>query len=218
MKHVYRLVVFDWEGTLSDAFGPILNTLTVEAARLQLPPFDETLARQHVQLGLPAALNVVYPSLTSHDKACLVHAVHEVSTLRRFDIYLFPGASALLERLHQAGILLAIATNKGQHSLHRALQASGLDALFTVTRSAGQVPAKPAPQMLQEIMDVCAVNSDETLMIGDSIADMEMALSLSVDAVGVDFYHQQGVYLKESGALDVFDNYEQVGIFLGFKP
>ena len=51
-------------------------------------------------------------------------------------------------------------------------------------------------------------------MIGDSVADMEMARSLNVTAVGLDFYHQQGTALKAAGALKVFDDYKRLAEFL----
>ena len=44
---------------------------------------------------------------------------------------------------------------------------------------------------------------------------MEMAQQLNVDAVGVDFYHQQAENLRAAGALDVFDDYRQLATYLG---
>lgn len=109
---------------------------------------------------------------------------------------------------------MAIASNKGQHSLARALQITGLDKFFTITRSAGQVPAKPCPQMLEEIMDELGHDPSTTLMVGDSSLDMEMAKNCSVTAVGVDFYHQNEANLKAAGAIAVFDDYQLLAQFL----
>ena len=100
-------------------------------------------------------------------------------------------------------------------SLQRALQASGLDVFFTITRSAGQVPAKPCPQMLEEIMEACGVTASQTLMIGDSVSDVEMSRQVNVDVIGFDFYHQQAANLRAAGALDVFDDYRQLARHLG---
>ena len=51
-------------------------------------------------------------------------------------------------------------------------------------------------------------------MIGDSVADIEMASRAGVDAIGIDFYHQQKAALLEAGALAVFDNYTELTRYL----
>lgn len=214
MKKTYRLVVFDWEGTLGDTLGHVLNTLAQEAERLGFGKLDIRLARQYVSLGIVRAVNKLFPHLSMHQQEYLLQAVqHAMATSVLKDI-VFPGASHLLQQMQQIGLDLAIATNRGAQSLQRALQETGLDVFFKVTRSAGQTPPKPSPEMLKEIMTVFGVEPFETLMIGDSLSDVEMAISAGVDVIGVDFYHQQGSELSAAGALAVFDDYLQVANYL----
>ncbi len=215
MNRSYHLVVFDWEGTLGDTLGQILNTVATEAKRLHFGEMDQHLARFAAPLGLVMAIKKTFPQLSLYQHEQLLEAVQRSLVTGPLNDYLFPGAYELLQQLHQAGIDLAIATNKSQSSLQRALQQLGLSHFFTVTRAAGQTPAKPCPQMLQEIMDVCGVSASETLMVGDSITDIEMAEQIGVDAVGVDFYNQQSQELLLSGAKVVFDDYQQLADYLG---
>ena len=77
-----------------------------------------------------------------------------------------------------------MATNKGVHSLTRALKVTGLDNLIKITRCAGQVPSKPCPQMLEEIINEFDGIAARTLMIGDSPLDMEMAANIRVASIG----------------------------------
>lgn len=214
MRAPYRLVVFDWEGTLGDTLGQILTTVASVARDMNIGEIDEEAARQYVALGLVNALQKLFPTLSLHQHEQLLEAVQHRMTTNPSGVQLIPGAKAFLEQLNAAGIDLAIATNKGQHSLQRALLATGLEGTFKVTRSAGQVPPKPYPQMLEEIMDACGATASETLMIGDSKADIEMANMLGVDAIGVDFYHQQGTILQTAGALAVFDDYQALANYL----
>ena len=207
--------MFDWEGTLGDTLGQILNTVADVAKQMQFGELDKQLARQYVVLGLVTAVKKLFPHLTMHQHEQLLQAVQHALITHPLDICLIPDAKLIVQQMKQAGMELAIATNKGQQSLQRAIHASGLDGFFTITRSAGQVPAKPCPQMLEEIMEVCGATAEETLMVGDSVADMEMAQQLNVDAVGVDFYHQQAENLRAAGALDVFDDYRQLATYLG---
>jgi len=214
MKKCYELVVFDWEGTLGDPLGHILHVLSAEAARLDLPPLDEQLVRRSVALGIDKAVMRLFPHLTLHQHEQLLQAVQQTMSARHQDYYLFPGMFELIEAIDGKNIKLAIATNKNTQSLQRALQATGLETFFSVTRSAGQVPAKPCPQMLEEIMTHFAVAPLSTLMIGDSIADIEMAKSAGVDVIGVDFYHQSADDLLNAGAIEVVDDYRKIGHYL----
>lgn len=214
MSRPYRLVVFDWEGTLGDTLGQILNTVASVAKRLEFGELDERLARQYVALGLVMAVRKLFPHLSIHQHEQLLEAVQQSLATNPMDVCLIPGATSIVKQLHQAGIDLAIATNKGQQSLLRALHASGLDVFFTMTRSAGQASAKPCPQMLEELMAEAGVTADQTLMIGDSVMDIEMARQINVDAIGVDFYHQQEENLRRAGALEVFDDYQQLATYL----
>ena len=127
---------------------------------------------------------------------------------------LFPGAKHLIADLHRENMELAIATNKGYHSLMQALRDTGLDAYFSIIRAAGQVPPKPCPQMLTEILEESLSSTAQALMVGDSPADIEMAQQIGMEAIGVDFYHQSGGFLLEKGALAVFDNYKDLQAFI----
>ncbi|ASQ46795.1 HAD family hydrolase [Legionella clemsonensis] len=214
MSKSYRLVVFDWEGTLGDTLGQIFNSVATEARRLNFGEIDEQLARQSVELGLIKALRKIFPHLNESEHEQLLNAVQHSLISRTTEVYLIPGAREFVNQLHQAGIDIAIATNKGQQSLQRALHISGLDVFFKVTRSAGQTAAKPSPQMLEEILDAFDITPEEAVMVGDSITDMEMAESVGVDAIGVDFYHQQKDALLAAGAKAVFDDYQHLADYL----
>lgn len=214
MSNPYQLVVFDWEGTISDTLGLILHTVASEANILGFGEVDPYKARKYVDLGLVQALKKLFPQLSSRQHEQLVHAVQHSMVTRPTEVRLIPGSLEFIEHLHRLKIDVAIATNKGHQSLLRALQATGLDEFFKVTRSAGQAPAKPSPQMLEEIMEEFGRDPSSTLMIGDSAMDMEMATRINVTAIGVDFYHQQEAALKAAGALAVFDDFKLLADFL----
>jgi len=101
------------------------------------------------------------------------------------DIPLFPGVKAMLGALQGRGHLLAIATGKSRAGLARALDNTGLKALFAALRCADQCAPKPAPDMLRELMDELGVESAKTLMIGDTVHDLRMAAHAGVRAVAV---------------------------------
>ncbi|PJD94676.1 MAG: HAD family hydrolase [Legionella sp.] len=214
MSNPYQLVVFDWEGTISDTLGLILHTVTAEANALGFGSVEPAEAKKYVELGLVHALKKLFPRLTLSQQEILLQAIHRAMVSRPSEVCLIPGARELILQLQEAHIDLAIASNKGQQSLQRALQITRLDDVFKVIRCAGQLPAKPCPQMLEEIMNVFGQNAQSTLMIGDSPTDIEMARQLHVPAIGIDFYNQNAQALQAAGALAVFNNYYDVAHFL----
>jgi phosphoglycolate phosphatase len=217
MNNPYDLVVFDWEGTIADTLGMILHVVAKEANLLGFGDFDLDQVRNYVDLGLIHALRKAFPHLSVPQQQQLVQAVQHAMHTRPLDVCLMPGVEEFIYQLHEAGINVGVATNKGQHSLMRDLQATDLNTIIKVTRSAGQTPAKPCPQMLAEIIEAYGTTTAATLMIGDSPIDMEMAGTIQVTALGVDFYHQQETMLKAAGALAVFDNYKQIAKFLNLS-
>jgi len=214
MAKPYALVVFDWEGTLGDTLGLILNVVGTVAEELGLEKPEPETAMACAGYGLVNALRKLYPELTEQEQQTLLNQVQTTLMKRHDEVFLFPGALAMIKNLHAQGIDLAIATNKGEKSLQRALQQTGLSPYFSVTRSAGQAAAKPDPEMLQQILEVSGHKAEEALMVGDSTSDIEMAGYVQMDAIALDFYHQQNEALQAKGALAVFDNYEDVTAFI----
>ncbi|MCW0217766.1 MAG: HAD-IA family hydrolase, partial [Prosthecobacter sp.] len=214
MSKQYDLVVFDWEGTLSDTLGLVLNCVSEEARRLGFGELDEEVARQYVELGLVKAIKKVFPDLSLQQYEQLLDAVQQSVLFHHREVYLIPGALTLIQRLQRAGVTLAIATNKGSQSLQRALNLTGLEDYFQTTRCAGQFPPKPSPDMLQDILEVLDVPASRALMVGDSTTDIEMAYSTGVDAIGVNFYHKDPSALLGEGALAVFDDYQLLADYL----
>ena len=210
----YRLVVFDWEGTLSDTLGQLIDTVSAVAEELGYGKIHEQNARKFVGYGLVIAVKKLFPDLTEQQHGTILAVVQNAMAVHSSAVYLFPGAFALLKQLHNSGVLLAVATNCGEQGLKRTLQTAELTSFFTITRTASQAPPKPCPQMLEEIMAYCAIPPSQTLMVGDSPSDIEMAMAAGVDAVGVDFYEQQSDNLQASGAMQVFDDYSQLARFL----
>jgi phosphoglycolate phosphatase len=101
------------------------------------------------------------------------------------EIPLFPGVHAMLAGLRGRGHILAIATGKSRAGLTRALDNTGLRPLFAASRCADQCASKPAPDMLFELMEELGTTAANTLMIGDTVHDLQMAGHAGVQAVAV---------------------------------
>ena len=212
----YRLVIFDWEGTLSDTLGNFLHSIIFAASRFAAPPvLDPTIFRACVGLNLEHSIQKLYPNITLNQQERLLLLVQQSLWTAKAKVFLMCGAKLLLEHLDQQKILLAIASNKSLRSLQEVLQQSEVAHFFAAIRSASQTNLKPHPQMLLELLEELNILPHEALMIGDSPVDMEMAKSVQIDTIGFDFYQKNTQELLNSGAIAVFDQYQDIETWLG---
>lgn len=183
----YRLIVFDWDGTLLDSAGGIAECIQEAARDLQLPvPARET-ASHVIGLGLQASLRTAVPSLPEERYREFAEAYRRHFLARQGAMALFPGVREMLEDLRAAGHRLAVATGKSRRGLDHALESTALRKLFAASRCADETDPKPHPAMLLELMQQLAAAPAQSLMIGDTSHDLEMARSAGVDAVAVSY-------------------------------
>ena len=185
-RHHWRLFVFDWDGTLFDSISSIVNCTVTTLRELGHPEVEVEDIRGAIGLGLRETVNLFSPGCDDE----LFRRIVEVYRKHWFGTYskqpnLFPGVPSLLERLAEAGHLLAVATAKGRAGLTQDLARADLLNRFHATRTVDESPSKPSPQMLLDIMDELGVVPHESLMIGDTTHDLQMAGNAGVEAIAV---------------------------------
>lgn len=184
----FRLLVFDWDGTLMDSLDKIINCMQAAALDVgcECPLREEV--RDIIGLGLMEAIVQLFPTLEPATQECLAncyrqHFLRENTTPSP----LFPEVREVLQHLTGQGYLLGVATGKSRRGLNQSLVTSGLQDYFQATRCADETFSKPHPEMLLQLMDELGVRPAETLMIGDTEYDMEMAGNAGAYALGVSY-------------------------------
>lgn len=181
----YRLIVFDWDGTLLDSTAGIAIAIQEAARDLKLPVPTREAASHVIGLGLRDSLQSAVPSLREERYAEFAAAYRRHFLARQAAMELFPGVRELLADLRSADYRLAVATGKSRRGLEHALDMTGLRPLFDATRCADETEPKPHPAMLVELMEALALENRDLLMIGDTSHDLGMARNAGVDAVAV---------------------------------
>jgi phosphoglycolate phosphatase len=215
----YRLVVFDWDGTLVDSIGSIVGCTREALADAGVaPPADEVI-RGAVGLGLTDTFERFYPQVDAALRERILdrYRHHWIATWHaRHDP--FPAAVATLETLAEAGVLLAVATAKSRRGLVRDFERTGLGRWFAATRTVDECPPKPSPAMLLELMEELGAGPRETLMVGDSRWDLEMARNAGIDAVGVLGGAHPHAELADCGPLACLPGVAALRAWLALEP
>ena len=127
---------------------------------------------------------------------------------------LFPGAETVVRELARQDYLLAVATGKSRRGLNHSLEESGLGACFHATRCADEAFSKPHPEMLLQIMDELGTMPAQTLMIGDTAYDMQLAANAGAHALAVDYGVHSRERLMEHGPLDCLADVREIPAWL----
>ncbi len=185
MAKRFDLLVFDWDGTLLDSTGAIVNAVKASCRDLGQPEPSDEHARQVIGLGLADALRHSVPGLSEDQFPRMVERYRFHYLSNDHELSLFDGAAELIAKLHSTGFVLAVATGKSRNGLNRALMHCGLGPYFSATRCADECFSKPHPQMLEELMIEFSVPPERTLMIGDTTHDLQMAINAGVAGLAV---------------------------------
>lgn len=186
-RRPYDLLIFDWDGTLMDSVGSIVECTRATLLRLGLPTVPEGDIRGAVGLSIAETIRRLSGGNPDPEVAERIRDTYRelwFATYRERPV-LFPGVGEVLARAEAAGYLLAVATGKGRRGLDRDLQTSGLDGRFHATRTADEARSKPDPQMVEDLLDELGVRRHRALVIGDSLWDLQMAAAAGTAAVAV---------------------------------
>ena len=185
MNRPYQLIVLDWDGTVMDSLGVIVACGQEGARDLDLPVPDEKQIRDLVGLRLDIMAESLFPDHPDSRQDWIARYSHHWIYTFHDQLSLLDGARESIETLKEKDYYLAVATGKSRRGLNRDFDNTGLGKLFLSSRTVNESPSKPNPGMLLEIIDELGVRPEQTLMVGDTTHDLQMAANASVDSVGV---------------------------------
>jgi phosphoglycolate phosphatase len=199
-----KLAVFDCDGTLSDGQAAVCAAMEEAFEEIGRTPPPREAIRRIVGLSLPQAIRALDPEATADMQSSVMDAYRR-SFFRareegRVSEPLFDGIAELLRTLHGNGWMLGVATGKGDRGLTGCLLMHGVRDLFLTLQTADRHPSKPDPSMLEAAMAEAGVTPADTVMIGDTAYDIEMARAAGVRAIGVAWGYHAPEELIAAGA------------------
>ncbi len=217
MSAPLRLVLFDVDGTLVDSQGSIVAAMTASFNALSLPVPDRQAILSIVGLSLPIAISKLANEHATEVQQRLVDGYKQAYHAHRVaqgaaSSPLYPGAREVIEALHAVPeVLLGVATGKSQRGLDALIEAHGLERYFVTRQVADHHPSKPHPSMIETACAETGVGAGNTVMIGDTRFDMDMARAAGVPGIGVTWgYHDRSALESATRIIETFDQLPNV--------
>ncbi|KIN62229.1 Hydrolase [Sulfitobacter noctilucicola] len=197
MSDRLRLVIFDVDGTLVDSQATIVSSMAAAFAAVDHPLPDRQTLLSVVGLSLDQIYPILAPELSTTAHRQMVEAYKNTYMTERAEAGtaqtapFYAGAKETLERLQAVdNILLGVATGKSKRGLDKLIEGHGLEGLFVTQQVADFHPSKPHPSMIRQAIQDAGVSTGDTVMVGDTSFDMEMAAAAGVPGIGVSWgYH-----------------------------
>lgn len=165
----YRLIAFDFDGTLADTFPWFCSVLNGVADRYR---FRHVEAAEVERLrGLSARAIIADLGIPAWKVPLIARHMRALAARNAQDIQLFPGVPEMLEALDAAGIGLALVSSNGEAAVRRALGTSGVH----IRHYACGASLFGKARHLRAVARAAGVSPAAMLAVGDEIRDAEAA-------------------------------------------
>ena len=210
---MYKLVVFDLDGTLADTIEDLKNSVNDALEKNSLPIHSSEEYKTFVGNGADKMVELasgyekgtkVFENIKSGFES--YYAEHTCDCTKPYD-----GMAELLETLHELNIKTAVLSNKPTVYVPKVVEKLYPEHKFEfMLGQSEEFPRKPNPSALLFMMNELGIEKCETLYVGDSNVDVITAHNGGVKVCGVSWGFRPVSELKETGADIVVDNAEEL--------
>jgi HAD superfamily hydrolase (TIGR01509 family) len=208
-------------GVLVDVDGTLLDTnyLHTMAWSRALRDLDEWAPMNAIHRLVGMGADQLVPELLGHDLdgADAAHDRH-YATLKA-DVRPFPEAATLLRRMHDAGLVVVLASSASENDLADLLRALDADDAIGAVVNADHVErSKPDPQIFTVARDKGGIDPSLVVAVGDTVWDVEAARAAGMGCVTVESGGSSRHELTEAGAVAVYRDVKELGEQLMTSP
>lgn len=198
----YRAVIFDLDGTLLDTLDDLADAVNYAMKAHGYPTHSREAVCRFVGDGIRSLITRALPEGEDNpqfeevlDTFRTYYAAHSQCKTAPY-----PGILALLKGLREAGLRVAVVSNKFDAAV-RALCAHYFGELVEVAvGESPAVPKKPAPDTVLRAMQLLDVKPAECIFIGDSDVDIKTAQNAGIPCISVLWGFRDRAFLLAHGA------------------
>lgn len=209
---MYKLAIFDFDGTLVDSTPGIVDVMKIVIDEYQFPAgiLDEW--QLLVGVPLPKQMEIIFPDRDSDFHLEVANRYRAIYDTMAVEICPpFPSLFEMLQTLNDAGIAVTIASSKRRNLVEVVLDHHDIAKHFKMVVGASDVANhKPHPESVHITIDKLAIPHSDAVVIGDSIFDLDMARNAGVDAIGVTTGIHTREMLAKSEPNHIVDDLDQV--------
>jgi phosphoglycolate phosphatase len=208
----FRCIIFDLDGTLANTIEDIAWSMNSALEHAGFPPVAPEKYPALVGRGIQQLASAVLPYAARAQAAALASMAAQLyaeNPLVRTKPY--PGIIQLMPELKRQKVKLAVLSNKPDPITQQVID--GLFPAGTFSRVRGAVPelpCKPDPAGVWEILDELEKTPRETIIVGDSEVDMETAHAANCHALAVTWGFRERHILEAAGAERIIDQPEEL--------
>ncbi len=187
------LVIFDLDGTLIDSKLDLAHAVNAARRHMGMPALEHERVYSYVGNGAPVLIRrVLGEQATEAQVQEALEFFLEYYREHMLDFTVpYPGVRESVERLHGAGVQLAVLTNKPVRISRAIVEGLGMGPFFFQVYGGNSFDfKKPHPIGVETLMAECGTTRDRTLMVGDSSVDIQTARNAGVVSCGVTYGFQ----------------------------
>lgn len=178
----YQLVIFDCDGTLYNTYPGVRANFEHTLEVLGRPPMPD-------DFNWKQCIGPLLEYSFEHFMGFTPEEVPVAVAAFRADYFeygvkgsvLYDGMRNALEKLHGAGVRLAVASSKMQVNLDATLEKDQLHPLFAAVRGPSAENPISKTETIQLVLDQMNVPKEQVIMIGDTGFDAKGAQNLGID-------------------------------------
>lgn len=188
MKEI-KLIILDFDGTLGDTADLIIRTMQATIKELGLPSRTDKECGDMIGLRLIEIPHVLFPEcgdISELYASTYRRLFHEFNTDGAVTLY--PNVMETLMELKRRGKTLTIASSRSHASLAEYIENLGLSDIISYILGADDVKeGKPNPETIFKTLERFDFDTDEAIMIGDTVFDINMGTNAGVKTCGVTY-------------------------------
>lgn len=216
---MYKLCVFDLDGTLVDTIDSLLKSVNMMMERIGCPGISRSDCVSYVGDGarmlVVRALARVGVTKAEEIDAAFVIFKQIFTDYCDYKVTKYEGVDLLLSRLHKENIRTGVLSNKlHDQAVHVVRGLFGEGVFRYVQGQSEEYPAKPDPGALLHMIQMSGVDKKEAVLIGDSEVDVRTAEKAGVDFCAVDWGFRSRSHLSANGAEHIFSTVDELAAYL----
>ena len=209
---MYKNILFDLDGTLTDPGTGITNSVAYALARWNIHVEDRRTLYRFIGPPLQDSFREYY-GFSPEEALKAVDVYREY--FREKGLYeneVYPGVEDMLKTLKAQGKTLILATSKPEEFAIRILKHFGLDGYFTVMAGATMEPSRSKKgDVIAYALHTAGVSDlTKAVMIGDREHDIIGAKQNGLDSIGVLFGYGDREELEKAGATHIAPTVESI--------